>query len=162
MRKVFLILSVFLLTACATGYKNSGFGGGFEDTELSPGYFRITFKGNGVTSSERVSDLALLRASDLMQSKGCKSFQVLNGKDSISTSYVDLPRTTTTNANVYGYGNYATGNATTTSYGGGLQSVHRAKTTIDVRCVEAEADPSQNIFDTNFINQKLKQKYKIN
>ncbi|HHP4769555.1 TPA: CC0125/CC1285 family lipoprotein [Acinetobacter baumannii] len=160
--KYFSLIPIILLSACATNYQSNGLTGGFEDTELSPGYYRITFRGNGVTSRERVNEFALLRASDLMLSKGCKSFQVLNGKDSVNTSYVDLPRTTSTNANVYAYGNYATANATTTTYGGGLQSVHRAKTTLDARCINAEADPSQNIFDTNFINQKLKQKYRIN
>ncbi|HCQ9935465.1 CC0125/CC1285 family lipoprotein [Acinetobacter nosocomialis] len=160
--KFFSLIPIILLSACATSYQSNGLTGGFEDTELSPGYFRISFRGNGVTSSERVNEFALLRASDLMLSNGCKSFQVLNGKDSINTSYVELPRTTTTNANIYGYGNYASANATTMTYGGGLKSVHRAKTTIDVRCINAEADPSQNIFDTNFINNKLKQKYRIN
>ncbi len=160
--KFFSLIPIILLSACATSYQSNGLTGGFEDTELSPGYYRITFRGNGVTSREKVNEFALLRASDLMLSRGCKSFQVLNGKDTVNTSYVDLPRTTSTNANVYAYGNYATANATTTTYGGGLQSVHRAKTTLDARCINAEADPSQNIFDTNFINQKLKQKYKIN
>lgn len=162
MKKIKYIVLIGFLSGCATQYQSSGFSGGFTDTELAPGYYRITFRGNGVTSREKVNDFALLRASDLMLSKGCKSFQVLNGKDTVNTSYVDLPRTTTTNANVYAYGNYATANATTTTYGGGLQSVHRAKTTLDARCINAEADPSQNIFDTNFINQKLKQKYRIN
>ncbi|HBM1866028.1 MULTISPECIES: CC0125/CC1285 family lipoprotein [Acinetobacter] len=160
--KFFSLIPIILLSACATSYQSNGLTGGFEDTELSPGYYRITFRGNGVTSREKVNEFALLRASDLMLSRGCKSFQVLNGKDTVNTSYVDLPRTTSTNANVYAYGNYATANATTTTYGGGLQSVHRAKTTLDARCINAEADPSQNIFDTNFINQKLKQKYRIN
>ncbi|ENU45346.1 hypothetical protein I6L25_00860 [Acinetobacter nosocomialis] len=160
--KFFCLIPIILLSACATSYQSNGLTGGFEDTELSPGYYRITFRGNGVTSREKVNEFALLRASDLMLSRGCKSFQVLNGKDTVNTSYVDLPRTTSTNANVYAYGNYATANATTTTYGGGLQSVHRAKTTLDARCINAEADPSQNIFDTNFINQKLKQKYRIN
>ncbi|HCQ9930471.1 hypothetical protein LDY95_02680 [Acinetobacter baumannii] len=160
--KIISLIPLILLTACATTYKSNGLAGGFEDTELSPGYYRISFRGNGFTSSERVNDFALLRASDLMLSKGCKSFQVLNGKDTVHTSYVDLPRTTSTNANVYAYGNYATANATTTTYGGGLQSVHRAKTTLDARCINAEADPSKNIFDTNFINQKLKEKYRVN
>lgn len=160
--KFFYLIPIILLSACATSYQSNGLTGGFEDTELSPGYYRITFRGNGVTSREKVNEFALLRASDLMLSRGCKSFQVLNGKDTVNTSYVDFPRTTSTNANVYAYGNYATANATTTTYGGGLQSVHRAKTTLDARCINAEADPSQNIFDTNFINQKLKQKYRIN
>lgn len=160
--KFFCLIPIILLSACATSYQSNGLTGGFEDTELSPGYYRITFRGNGVTSREKVNEFALLRASELMLSRGCKSFQVLNGKDTVNTSYVDLPRTTSTNANVYAYGNYATANATTTTYGGGLKSVHRAKTTLDARCINAEADPSQNIFDTNFINQKLKQKYKIN
>lgn len=161
MKKVALVIIISILAGCATGYKTNGFGGGFEDTELSPNYFRISFRGNGVTSSERVYEYALLRASDLMMGRECKSFQVLNLKNQTDTSYIDMPKTSTTSANVYTYGNYATGNATTTSFGGGLQSVNKAKTTLDVKCSNQEADPSLNIYDTNFINQKLKLKYKI-
>lgn len=161
MKKIAFIILVSILSACSTKYQTSGFTGGFNETELAPGYYRITFRGNGVTSRERVSDFALLRASELMIQAQCNNFQVLNPKDTVSTSYYSTPQTTTTNVSAYQYGNYINGNATSVSSGGGFEAVNRARSTIEVRCVNQEADPSINIFDSNFINQKLKQKYKM-
>ncbi|HFE9764558.1 TPA: hypothetical protein ACGA4J_001321 [Acinetobacter baumannii] len=161
MKKIAYIALIGLLSGCATQYQSSGFSGGFTDTELAPGYYRITFRGNGVTSGERVSDFALLRASELMINRQCKNFQVLNSKDSVNTSYYATPQTTTTNVSAYRYGNYINGSATSVSSGGGVEAVNRARSTIEVRCVNQEPDPSMNIFDAIFINQKLKQKYKI-
>ncbi|MFX9871525.1 hypothetical protein ABTP57_04425 [Acinetobacter baumannii] len=161
MKKIIYIALIGLLSGCATQYQSSGFSGGFTDTELAPGYYRITFRGNGVTSGERVSDFALLRASELMINRQCKNFQVLNSKDTVNTSYYSTPQTTITNVSAYRYGNYINGNATSVSSGGGYEAVNRARSTIEVRCVNQEPDPSMNIFDANFINQRLKQKYKI-
>ncbi|WP_336948627.1 CC0125/CC1285 family lipoprotein [Acinetobacter junii] len=161
MKYIYLIFATLFISACSTGYKSSGLTGGFEETELAPGYYRINFRGNAFTSGEKVSQYALLRASELMLERSCNSFEVLNGKDYVNTLYMETPRTSTTNASAYVYGNYATGSATTTSYGGGLQSINKASTTLDVRCVNQEADPSRNIYDSQFLNQKLKKKYRI-
>lgn len=161
MKKLIPLALLILASGCATQYQSSGFTGGFNETELAPGYFRISFRGNGVTSRERVSDFALLRASELMLSNKCTNFQVLNPKDSVSTSYYSTPQTSSTNISAYQHGNYINGNATTITSGGGYESINRARTTIEVRCVNREADPSLNIFDSKFINQKLKQKYRI-
>ncbi len=152
---------MILLTGCATKYQSLGLTGGFEDLELSPGYYRVNFWGNGVTSGERVRDLALLRAAELASKNKCRSFQVMNGRNAVSSTLVSLPKTQTTNTNAHIYGNYITGQSTTTTYGGGVQSINRANTSIDVRCVNQEADPSIDIYDTDFLKQKLKEKYKI-
>jgi hypothetical protein len=37
------------LVGCATGYQAQGFTGGFDETQLSPNVYRVTFKGNGYT-----------------------------------------------------------------------------------------------------------------
>lgn len=135
--------------------------GGFSETELSPNYFRITFKGNAYTSRERVGDYALLRASELMIQRGCKSFQVMSSNQYIKSNYSISPQTRTTNASAFTYGNYIHGSATTTSYGGNIETINRASTNLDVQCVNESANPSVGIFDSQFINNSLKAKYGV-
>lgn len=162
MKKLILICGLSILSGCATSYKQETLTGGFSETELSPNYFRIAFKGNGFTSSEKVSDYALLRASELMIQRNCKNFQILSNNQRIKSEYLVSPQTSTTNASAYMYGNYINGRATTTTHGGNIQAVERATTNLDVQCVNAEANPILGIFDSQFINNALKTKYRIN
>jgi len=72
-----IALGGLLLTACATGYQSSGFTGGFKDTQLAPDVFRVSFSGNGFTSSDRVQDFALLRAAELTLANDARYFAVI-------------------------------------------------------------------------------------
>ncbi|MDB0280628.1 hypothetical protein CTY88_03950 [Acinetobacter seifertii] len=165
MKKSLLIfcLSIAVVSGCSTTYRQSSFinGGGFNEVELAPNYFKVSFSGNEVTSKEKARDFALLRASDLMLARNCKSFQVLKTSDDSSSGQYFLPQTQTTNANVSVYGNSAYGNATTTTYGGGLVRAHYPKITLEVQCSTETWDLNKGIYDTNFINKSLKEKYKI-
>ncbi|MHA3059905.1 CC0125/CC1285 family lipoprotein [Acinetobacter sp. ANC 4636] len=161
--KKFIILAALILSGCATSYQPNGFigNGGFDDTQLAPNYYRVTFKGNEKTSKERAKDFALLRASELMKQNGCQSFKVVKENDEVRTGDIFLPQTHTTNINTTQFGNYSTGTATTTSYGGGVAKLHFPKAIIEVLCVTDLPDISKNIYDTNFLNKSLKDKYKI-
>src|SRR5690606_25218743 len=99
--------------------------------------------------------------SELMIQRNCKNFQVLNSNQYISKNYSVSPQTSTTNANAYAFGNYAYGSATTTSHGGNAYETSRASSSLDVQCVSAEANPGTGIFDSQFMNNSLKEKYKI-
>lgn len=157
-----IILAMIALSGCATGYKPQGFmSGGFEETELEPGHFRVTFKGNDSTSKERATDFALLRASDLMMEKGCSAFKVLNQTDNSRSSALYLPQTQTTNASATIMGNSAFGNATTSTYGGGMLGIVFPRISLDVKCSTDVPNLEQHIYDTKFINQSLKTKYKV-
>lgn len=160
--KKFIILAMIALTGCATGYKPQGFmSGGFEETELEPGYFRVTFKGNDATSKERTADFALLRASELMEQKGCSSFRVVNWADNSRSGALFLPQTQSTLASATVVGNSAFGNATTSTYGGGVVGVVYPRISLDVKCSTDAPNLEQHIYDTKFINRSLKAKYKV-
>lgn len=161
MKNHIVLCIIAVLAGCTTGYKPHGIGGGYEDVELSPGYFRVSVRGNGVTSVEKVNDLALLRASDLIIAKGCPSFKVINSKNSTNSSYYQAPVTQTTNANASLLGNYMYGSATTTTYGGELNRIDREKTSLEVQCSAELPNPSEGIYDAKFINKSLKIKYQI-
>lgn len=166
MKRVFLlgVVTIALLAGgCASTYKPNGSfsGGGFEDIELAPNYFRITFKGNAHTGQEKAHDFALLRAAELMSSRGCSAFEVVKSNSEVHEASIYIPQTQSTNATVSSFGNTTYGNATTTTYGGGQVKQYFPRTSMDVKCSEKSASVEDGVFDTTFIQRSLKQKYKI-
>jgi hypothetical protein len=84
--KIVFILAVILLSSCATPYQNSGFAGGFEETKISENSYRVSFRGNGYSSSHRAVDFNLLRSAELTVRDGYEYFIVLDGQDSVDKS----------------------------------------------------------------------------
>jgi len=78
MNKLIKLLSVILLSSCATSYQSSGFTGGYVDTQLSETLWKVSVGGNGSTSQSKIGDIALLRASELTIDKGYKYFIIAN------------------------------------------------------------------------------------
>ena len=67
MKNILLVLISFLIIGCMTStpYQPMGFKGGYENTQLDKNVFEVTFSGNGLTSSQRVRDFAMLRSAEL-------------------------------------------------------------------------------------------------
>ena len=65
-----------LLTACATPYQQSGFGGGYTDEKIDDTHFRVKFAGNGYASSDRVWAFWMYRCAELTQDKGYTHFSL--------------------------------------------------------------------------------------
>tara|TARA_B100001063_G_C16315364_1_gene334944 strand:- start:16 stop:303 length:288 start_codon:yes stop_codon:yes gene_type:complete len=86
MRKVLnLLLVAFFISGC-TPYQTTGFMGGFEDVELGGGRYKVSFVGNGYTSTNRAIEMATKRANEL-----CKgSFDTLE-KDIEGDSLLGKP-----------------------------------------------------------------------
>lgn len=51
--------------------------GGYDDLQLAPNIYRVSFRGNGYTGPDRVVDFTLLRAAELSLQNGAKQFVVL-------------------------------------------------------------------------------------
>ena len=83
MKAIFSVLVVAsLLASCATGYgQKSLFSGGFENTQLGPDIFRVSFSGNDSTSMARTKDFALLRSAELALENGYPYFIVVDEKE---------------------------------------------------------------------------------
>ena len=64
--------------ARATGFQSTGFAGGFEDAQLAPDIYRVSFSGNAFTSSDRVQDFALLRAAELTLANKAQYFAIMS------------------------------------------------------------------------------------
>ncbi|MEM1379802.1 MAG: hypothetical protein AAGH41_04165 [Pseudomonadota bacterium] len=81
MRNLFAILAFIGLAACATPTPfepagNSGFG--FADQKIEDNRFRISFRGNSLTTKEQVETALLLRAAELTLENGFDHFIVVS------------------------------------------------------------------------------------
>lgn len=160
-----VLIGVWLLSGCATPYKPNGFAfnGGFDSLELEPNYFRVVFKGNEKTSRERANDFALLRVSDLMLERNCSSFAVVKSSNDIKKSALVLPATQTSNSTITSYGNTTFAQTNTTpSNIGFIGSLEFPRSTIEARCSNETPNIDRGIYDSKFINNSLRSKYKIN
>lgn len=63
-------------TACATGYRSSGLGGGYSDDRLDDSHYLVRFDGNGYASRERVWHFWFHRCAELTLEKGFAFFDL--------------------------------------------------------------------------------------
>ena len=179
MKPTNLILALsapLVLPGCATGYHSTGFTGGYSDTQLAPDVYRIVFRGNGYTPPERAQDLALLRASELTLQRGFTCFAIVDERHSTSISSFTTPGHADTTA--YGTG-CSSGNIYLNPYGGSYSGTssayvdahttytppqtyvfYKPQTGILVRAFQTKPE-GVSTFDAAFLQQSLKQKYRI-
>jgi hypothetical protein len=100
--KTIALLMAVLLSGCATPYQSSGARGGFSDVQLDTNVFQITFKGNGFTSASDVSNMALLRGSELSLKHGFPYFIVVANSDITRTALMQTPAYANTTTTGYG------------------------------------------------------------
>ena len=70
-----------------------GLTGGYSNTQLDKDIYKISFRGNGFTSLEKVQDLLLYRCAELTESKGYKYFAILNSNTSHKDASFSMPDT---------------------------------------------------------------------
>lgn len=92
--KIFLLVAVMSLglTACATGYKQSGFltgDYGYIDKELSQKQVRITYTGNTGMKTKDSYHYAMRRAAELTKKRGFRYFEVLSNQNFIQDAPAD-------------------------------------------------------------------------
>lgn len=157
-----LILVVFSIAGCATSYEPEGFGGGFSETQLEPNLFKVNFRGNGWTRTDRAEDLALLRSAELTLANGFTHFIVIDNKTNVEHKTFTTPVQSYTTANATAYGNSAYGMANTTTYGGQTISSSRPTATYTVMCFKGKPDDAQGIvYDAQFLCGSLGKKYDV-
>jgi hypothetical protein len=77
-RSAVLAAAALLLAACATPYTESSILGGFDAKELREDVYRVSFGGNGYTSTETVQTYWLYKCADLALEKGYYGFEILS------------------------------------------------------------------------------------
>jgi hypothetical protein len=98
MRKALYGLSVLValgLAACATPYQANAFRGGFEDNQLQPDVFTVSFNGNAYTDMGTVRNYALYRCAELTVERGYDHFIILRDKENTNRSATATAHTAT-------------------------------------------------------------------
>ncbi len=161
MKNLFIILLVVLFfQGCATAYKSVGFTGGYSETQLDKNVFKVSFRGNGYTRRERVSDFTLLRSAELTLENGYKYFVIIDENSHVSHSSYTTPTTSHTTGSAYSYGNYAHGSARTTTTGGQTYNISKPSSSNTIVCFEKKPDMGFS-YNAEFIYKSITQKYRI-
>ena len=162
MKQIIIIsVAMLFLQGCATSYQSDSFTGGYSETQLDENVFKVSFRGNGYTRRDRVSDFTLLRSAELAIQNGFNYFVVIDANSYTSTSTHTTPTTTNTTASAYGTGNYAYGNATSTTTGGQTYNISKPSSSNTIVCFK-EKPSSGFSYSSNFIYKSLTEKYGIN
>src|SRR5690242_15624592 len=72
-----LVAASLMLAGCATGYGRSGLLGGYSDSQLGPGYWRVSARTNGYSAASSAVEMALYRAAEIARAAGFSHFQVV-------------------------------------------------------------------------------------
>jgi len=86
-----------------------GFRGGYADLQLDEEAFRVTYRGNGYTSSERVEKFLLFRCAELTVERDYDFFVIFNSKDESSQFAYTTPGSYSSTTNVVGSTAYTHG-----------------------------------------------------
>ena len=151
-------VALSLGVGCATPYQSTAFRGGYSETQLAPDVFRIYFRGNAFTSTERAQDFALLRAAELARERGFVYFAVLDERSSSTVHAYTTPGQSYSSGSATLSGNVATYTGQTTYYPGQTTLMYKPNTGLVVRCF-TEKPQSVYTFDARFLEDSLRQKY---
>ena len=152
---ILLLIGVFL-TGCSSTYRPDGYSGGYSEVKLDENVYRVTFRGNGYTDSQKAADLALLRCAELTVEKGFPYFVILKGEDRESRGSYVTPSQTYTSGNVNRYGFYSN----STSYGGNTVNFVKPSTTNTIAML-AEKPTEGFAYNAKTVFEGLTAKYNI-
>jgi|GEM_PF-420388 len=154
------LLSLFMLSGCATSYQRNGASGGFSETRLADNMFKVHIKANGYSSTERADDFALLRSAELTIENGYRYFTIVSQNNSTKINTVNMPSTYNTRGNITGMGNTAFFNSRTTQSGGQSIRFEKPRVTMTIAC-HKEKPADQFSYDAHLIYNELTSKYDV-
>jgi hypothetical protein len=160
-KHIALIPLLIILSGCATSYQKQGFSGGFEETQIAPNAWRVSFNGNGYTSRSRSEEFALLRSADLAMQNGFNYFILVGSNSDTLVSSITTPITSTTNVTGSTYGNNFNATSNTNSYGGNTILISKPSTTNTVLMFKEKPDNAGIVYDAFFLCLSLAAKYNV-
>jgi hypothetical protein len=157
--KYLAILMIVFIAGCASSYQPNGISGGYSEIRLADDTYKVSFRGNGYTSAEKATDLAMLRAADLTLMNGYRYFVVVDSSDSLNTTYNPGSQRYETQIIGYDTGNYIYGEARTTQTGVQAYTTSKPRSTNTI--VMLNEKPSSFSYDASYIYSSLKAAYGV-
>lgn len=164
---LFWILGL-ILAGCAAPYKPKGLMGGYSETKIQDGVYRVEFKGNSYTDKAMAQDFALLRCAEVALENGYSHF-VVEDTESYYRSKVQDAGPIKAKGSVIQIGKAgpaAVGRARFAD--GGSASGNQAKPFSrtfhrnTIRCFkESPSNADSTVYDARQIQQNLKASYNI-
>lgn len=150
------------LFGCATPYQSTGYTGGYSETQLSPNVFKVYFRGNGFTNSERASDFTLLRSAELAYEHGFPYFIITDEHSGASYSTLTTPPTTYTTTNVTATGDdSAYGTSVSTTVGGQSFVIRKPSKNDTIVCFKEKPYLQGIVYESRFVIQSIRAKYRM-
>ena len=156
------LIAAVILTGCTTAYQKQSLTGGYSETQLGENIFQVSFKGNGYTSRERVSDFTLLRSAEIAIENGYRYFVVVESEKYSKVGAYTTPATSQTTGSAYVSGNYVQGSSTTTTYGGGTYIISKPRANNTILCYKEKPDVNGLVFEAEFVVRSIRAKYGMN
>ncbi len=161
MKNFLLLSSIIAITGCATGYQAQSFSGGYSETQLDLNVFKVTFKGNGYTKSDRAEDFALLRSAELTLKYGFSHFAIIDGRQSADYGVITSPSQSYTTGTATVIGNTAYVSARTSSEGESY-IIRRPSASNTIVCFNGKPDNGMPVYNAQYVFNSLSTKYGIN
>ncbi len=159
MKKLAIVLVIFITSGCATTYQAQGWTGGFTETQLDTNVFTVRFNGNGYTSSSRASDFALLRSAELTLENGYKYFSIIDSDSYIDQTSASIPQQNYNYGTISGTGGTATYSGYNTTY----QNITFRKPRSENTIIMFKEKPAQGMsYSAEFIFKSLRDQYSLN
>jgi len=158
MRLLLPLLVALAATGCATKYQSSGIAGGFTETRLSENTWRVAFRGNALSKSDRTDDLAMLRAADVALQHGYGFIKVQSAKTTTSTVTSSMPTYTTVQGQATTTGNRTNFRANAYTIGGD-DSDEIVTSTLLVSAYKEKPGGDSDIYDARFLCESIGKKY---
>jgi len=158
--KLLMASCCLVLASCATSYQPYSYlgGGGYRDVQLAENVFKVTVEANAYTSSDRATDLALLRSADLTMQHGFKYFIIGSMSNDSRSALYTTP--STTNINMSSYGNTAYGTAQT--YGGQTYVFQFPTPSMTITCFKEKPALQTTIYAAEIVSKSLRAQLGVN
>ena len=143
-------LSLFVM-GCATTYQPKSLTGGYKEVRLADNIFRVTFNGNGYTSSDRASNYCLLRCAELCIENGFKYFTLVSAVSGNSSSSFTTP--------AYAQTTFIGNTGYTNVYGGQTINVSKPSSSNEIICFKDK--PDGFFYEAAYVVSSIKEKYNI-
>ncbi|WP_205701963.1 CC0125/CC1285 family lipoprotein [Pseudidiomarina mangrovi] len=157
-KKIIIVSVALTLISCATSYQPNSFSGGFEEIQLSPNVWSVTFNGNGYTRATAAEEMALLRSAELTLTNGFKYFAIVDRNSRNDTTVIPQASRSYTSGNINSFGNY---NGRTTTYGGVPLVIKKPSANNTIMMFKENLNDDPFFYDANFICESLGPKYEV-